>query len=634
MIIYEANIKEFINSCKEPYKLATEIKGSLKDKFGISVAENEIRSWMASLPSVASLISSSDKDFRKVLCEFNIPTSKQRIDFVILGKDENNKPSAWVIELKQWSDVSEKSWNEFRVGRYTDTHPSFQADDYAFRLKHEMGMEDKVNVKSSAYLFNLKDKDSILFSDSYKAALDASRLYYFNDKEDMASDIEKHTVIKDGSEAFELFKEAKWAPTKKFMDLVGEDFDSINLVGTQKVVYEKIINFIKQWDKQEKMAFLISGNPGSGKTVVAFKIALKLIKSLEMNVQLMIPGQEVREAFKFQVRDKKLSTIISGSNMRSTFDAAIIDEAHKAIGRDTGKVNYENNFSKLKFAIILIDDDQVINRKGVTKEEVKQIAESQGFITYDYNIEETFRNGGERALMDWIDFVFYKRETVNGDFVYTQEKYVNKSQNFKLYGYLNDDDFVSAYYKTKRESISTRMASLWHEQFYIGPADENGMPVKTVSVGKHKFAWNPNEEWKNKQSPKDKETYNSFVKKYSADRKAFLEGKPHEDWIAYFNHVQGYEFENIFVYIPKVFTYENGEIIFHRERLAKEVMTSQTWSKNSKSKELAGRDPYTLNKKYFLNRVKVMLTRGTKSTHVFAEDSALNKYIYDSIKQD
>lgn len=635
MIIYEANIDEFIKKCENPSEIVTEIRGNLRTKFGIRVCENEIVSWASSLPEVAKLLVKSEKDFRKILCEFNIPTSKQRIDFIILGKDENGKPSAWIIELKQWSDVTEEAWNEFRIsGRYVDSHPSFQADDYAWRLKYEMGMDDKVNIKASSYLFNLKNEDSILFSDSYKEALDAARLYYFGDKNSMAQDIEFHTIIKNGEEALEYFKDAKWSPTKKFIEFVEEDFNSINLVGTQKLIYSKIEHFIKSWNKQEKMMFLISGNPGSGKTIVAFKIALLLMKDLGMKVQLMIPGQEVRAAFKHSIRDMFLTSIISGSNASNYSEAAIIDEAHKAIGRDTGVINYKRNLKKLKFVIALIDDDQVINKKGVTKNEVKKLAEAEGFSVFNYMIEESFRNSGERALIDWIDFIFYKKETINGDFVYTQEKYVNKNQNYKLYSYANDHLFVKSYYEYRRKHKSTRMTSLWHEEFYIGPADEQGMVPKTVSVGSYKFSWNPNEEWRNKLSPKDLQTYNKFVNKYSQDRKQFLVGEPYEDWIAYFNHIQGYEFENIFVYIPNIFSYENGELVFHRERLAKEVLSSQTWAPNSKSKELNGRDPYILNKKYFLNRIKVMLTRGTKSTHIFAEDTALNKYIYDSIEQD
>ena len=61
-------------------------------------------------------------------------------------------------------------------------------------------------------------------------------------------------------------------PTEKFQDIVRKDFQSIRLVGSQKVIYEKICRFLRKQDREEKMTFIISGDPGSGKTVIAFKI--------------------------------------------------------------------------------------------------------------------------------------------------------------------------------------------------------------------------------------------------------------------------------------------------------------------------------------------------------------------------
>ena len=128
-------------------------------------------------------------------------------------------------------------------------------------------------------------------------------------------------------------------------------------------------------------------------------------------------------------------------------------------------------------------------------------------------------------------------------------------------------------------------------------------------------------------------TYNKEVLKLAKDRKLFLLGEPNSRFIAYYNHVQGFEFENIFVYIPNILTFEEGKIIFHRERVPENVRALQLFSEPiSNSKYLRGRDPYELNKRFFLNRVKVLMTRGTEATHIYAEDDALNEYICSKIK--
>ena len=633
MIIYDSTVPHFIELCKTPKILAIEISKNLLEKFGINVAENEVNSWMASLPRVSSLLNTKEGDNRRVLVEFNVPTTKQRVDFIILGKDSTGKPSAWILELKQWSHVTEVAWNEFRVGKYIDSHPSKQANDYKERLEHELGLFDKVNIKSSAYLHNLTSVDTPLMSKVYYEDMELSQLYGKFSEYILSDVINEHTIIQDGDRAFESFKSAKWSPSKHFKQIVEEEFKSLKLVGSQKEIYEKIEHFIKTKNKDDKITFIISGDPGSGKTIVAFKLLMLLVKELGMKIQLMLPGQEVRDAIKHQLRNSKLSRWITGSTVHKGNEAAIIDEAHKAVGWDYGWKNYEVFYETLKFAIIFIDNDQVINKKGISKEKVSEIAKKAGHSVHYYEIEENFRNGGERTILDWIDNIFYDRSTKNRDFEYRQSKYINKNNNYKLKSYLEDDEFMKSYMEYYSSEGSTRMTSLWHNGFYLGDADKDSEIPKTVSIGKHLMVWNPNDEWFKKLTKQQQSTYSKSVRAFVNHRRSFLMGTPKPEYIAYFNHIQGYEFDNIFVYIPTVFTYENGEIIFHRDRLAKEVQ-SQTWSPTSKSPNLSGKDPTKLNKSFFLNRIKVMLTRGTKSTHVYAEDEALNNLIYNSVEPD
>ena len=646
MIIYDATVNQFRTDVIDN-SLADKIFYNLKTDFGIRVSPSEKRSWWNSLPSVLELLPEEENDNRYVLCEFNIPTSKKRIDFVILGKDKNNFPSGYILELKQWSNIKEVDYNDFSVGRYNDSHPCFQANNYMMSLNYAMGLIDNISLKTSAYLHNMKllKNYSPLLSENYKNILNEAKLYTDVNKDDLRNVINQQTIIRNGKDSRELFKDATWKPTKELSNILKEDFSKIKLWGSQEIIYSKIKRFIKTFDyKNDKKTFLISGDPGSGKTIIAFKIFnlinQELIKHKIGPVQMMIPGQEVRKAFIHKFRSHYLEQFISGSNMRKGYTSVIIDEGHKAIGRDVGEINYKRNYKQINFAIIFIDDDQVINKKGITKSEVKKIAIENGHKVYEYNIEENFRALGERALLDWIDFVFYKRKTQNGGLQYEQFQYNNNSQNYKLYSYDSPNSFSDTYMQyTKDKTSKTRMVSLWSKGYYIGKADEDGFPKAAYKIGNHEFVWNPNEEWANKLRSNNEEYWNGYnkeVKKFSADRKLFLTANPDPRFIAYFNHIQGYEFDNIFVYIPSVFTYNNSieKIIFHKDRLAKEVRSSQAWAYGSNSKKMKGKtneEIYQINKGFFINRIKVMLTRGIRSTHIFAEDKSLNEYISNTI---
>ena len=75
MIIYDATVNEFREDINNKL-LAEKIFFNLDDKFGIRVSQSEKRSWWNSLPNILDLLPNEKSDNRYVLCEFNIPTSK------------------------------------------------------------------------------------------------------------------------------------------------------------------------------------------------------------------------------------------------------------------------------------------------------------------------------------------------------------------------------------------------------------------------------------------------------------------------------------------------------------------------------------------------------------------------------
>ena len=59
--------------------------------------------------------------------------SGKRVDVVLVGRDLHGQPTALVVELKQWSDVTldEEDGRNVLVGGAEHAHPSEQAVDYA-----------------------------------------------------------------------------------------------------------------------------------------------------------------------------------------------------------------------------------------------------------------------------------------------------------------------------------------------------------------------------------------------------------------------------------------------------------------------------------------------------------------------
>ncbi|MGU3473591.1 hypothetical protein ACLBWT_20870 [Paenibacillus sp. D51F] len=69
------------------------------------------------------------------MIEYKIPSTSKRIDFVIAGRDQEDKKNFIIIKLKQW-ESAEASTKEDIVKTYINgsvretTHPSYQAWSY------------------------------------------------------------------------------------------------------------------------------------------------------------------------------------------------------------------------------------------------------------------------------------------------------------------------------------------------------------------------------------------------------------------------------------------------------------------------------------------------------------------------
>lgn len=136
MLVYEGIKKEFLNSV-EMYTIAEEIENTILEKMGRHTGKSEFDSWMNSMEYMYKVL--NDKMIPEnagIAIEYNIPQTAKRVDFMISGYDEKNKPGMVIIELKQWQKL-EKVDDTALVSTFTGhanrnvVHPSYQAWSYA-----------------------------------------------------------------------------------------------------------------------------------------------------------------------------------------------------------------------------------------------------------------------------------------------------------------------------------------------------------------------------------------------------------------------------------------------------------------------------------------------------------------------
>ncbi len=612
MIIYKKTINEFIDDCNQD-RIVAELQRQLKVRRGWVAPKKEKESFNTLKTVSKDLVNLNDKDKQFILLEYVIRDSRKRIDVVLVGKDNNGNRNLAIIELKGWSQLELYGNTKLINAHLTygvQNHPSYEANDYRFILENMYSqVAEHFNLYSYSYLPNYYPKgNNVLLDRRFEDIISLSAAYCGDTTSDFVQELKEKFQKKVDESDVNLLDDLDYKPTISFNEHMANECESIRLLGSQRVAYESFKRYIELFEsKNKKTLFIVSGGAGSGKTIVAIKM-MTYLRSLGKNANIILPGPEFRDAIQKINNSLVAQNFIIGANSRRKYDYVIIDEAHKACGNDVAKVFYRRILKNIKTTgILMMDDMQVINKKGVTKAEVKELASKQGYDIVEFDLQEQFRNGGDTSYPNWLKHMIFNED--NG-----QEEFVTNFFDFDVL----EEDVFNRKYKRMYETNNVRMVSFWTQRW-----DLNNL-TPTVKVGNSYYIWNPNWIWLDKYKKNGNKVTKELTK--LCKNTNFNSVKKGSQYIAYFNTVQGFEFEYIFVHIPKLFYLnKRGEIDVDISQLAMEEMSSQIWStKGLKGQEKE--DLERLNKLYFLNRLFVNLTRGTKGTYVYIEDEALKDY--------
>src|SRR5581483_9960106 len=123
----------------------------------------------------------------KVAIEYKIPQTAKRVDFILSGKNIDEKSTAIIIELKQWSKAAMTEMDgvvsTFVGGSIRNvSHPSYQAWSYASLLEDYNGevQKEKIELVPCAYLHNYTN-DDVINNNFYQEYIDKAPLFFKHD---------------------------------------------------------------------------------------------------------------------------------------------------------------------------------------------------------------------------------------------------------------------------------------------------------------------------------------------------------------------------------------------------------------------------------------------------------------------
>ncbi|WP_163182615.1 DUF2075 domain-containing protein [Neobacillus sedimentimangrovi] len=617
MIVYEATKSEFLNDVFHD-ELVNNICRNYNAKIG-RINEREVRAWDNSMQYMYRVLSDHEIPADAgVAIEFKIPYTSKRVDFLISGK-QGEKNSVVIIELKQWKSVEKISGKEAIVKTVINrnlvetTHPSYQAWSYASLIKdyNENAQNDEIHLYPCAYLHNyIYQGDYDPLTDKvYRYYIEQAPVFLKGQAKQLRDFIKKYIQYGDNKENLYKIENGRIRPSKSLQDSLNSMLKGnpeFVMIDDQKVIFEQAIYLAKEALRTNtKQVLVVTGGPGTGKSVLAINILVELTKQ-HMVCQYVTKNAAPRNIYATKLKRDFRKGVIdnlfkgSGSYIDASldeFDAIIVDEAHR-LNEKSGMFSNlgENQMKEIihasKFSIFFIDERQRVTLKDAGSiGEIKKFASEFGANLTIMNLESQFRCNGSDGYLAWIDDVLQIRETANAD-------YIGGQYDFRVFDNPN----------ILREEI------------------ENLNKVNNKSRIVAGYCWN----W-DKVGKSNPDYYDIVLPEFDFKMSWNLDNT--DTWAIDENSVreagcihtcQGLEFDYVGVIIGDDLRYENGRVVTDYTKRAK------TDNSLRGLKKMIREEPdkaLKLADEIIRNTYRTLMTRGQKGCFVFCTDKKLAAYL-------
>jgi hypothetical protein len=593
--------------------LVEKLSAQMLFQMGNSPSPAERRSWENSLVEISELFIQCGLGDVNLLVEYQLPYSSKRIDVIALGSSPKNEtPTVIAIELKQWSNASliEGALDSLKIDSYGNTpilHPAVQVSRYCEYLSdfNRYVSHENTNLFGIAYLHNWMDTNNL--------ALDLIQptshgmLFTGNQKNKLKEFLTARISPKFSDQVTDDFLNSKIAPTKQLMQLAAEEVknrEQFRLLDEQQIAYSMVMKALRDAETSNtKTAVIITGGPGTGKSVIALSLLGEL--SRRGKTTLHATGSK---AFRNSLRKiagarspqvQKLFSYFNSfmSAERNSLDVIICDEAHRIRETSanrytkadlrTGMPQLHELLNVARVPVFLLDSNQVV-RKGETgtPNYIEEEARELGLKVIRVDLDGQFRCGGSRLYETWLNGF------LNLD--HSEKVTWTKDPNFMVLVAGSPEKIESKLRQFESEGYKSRITAgycwTWND-----PNEDGSLP-NDVKIGNWSKPWN-----------------------VKGDRGVggYLSG---ELWA-----IDPKGFDQIgCVYTAQGFEYDWNAVIFGPDL----VWRSGTWvadRSGSKDPAMRGIAPdhfETLVK----NTYKVLLTRGLVGTLIYSVDEETQQY--------
>ena len=640
MIVYRENVSNFILQCFDgtsPLDIGGIISEEMR-KCGINYfSDSQVNAWNASLPEMAKVLKDSGVDSDvDVAVEYKLVQSRDRIDFLICGDDDNGHENVVVVELKQWSQAR-PSGKQYFVNTFGGAgdgdywHPSYQAYNYAQILVNfnEYVRKKGVRLPSCSYLHNMAEGNSVLLGDKKKYPLvETAPVFYKGQQKHLAAYIAAF-VKKPNKRLLYEIEDSRIVPSKLLAKMLADaikgnpffSYDEAQATSVAQIV-ETAVDSAKYGGKR---TIIIKGGAGTGKSVVAVNALGQMINNREAGHRLNAVYITANAAPRYLYTEELTGGEYTKSTIKALFryptvfcragqdefDCAVVDEAHRifdfkgGVGLKAGTHVLDEIIRASRVSVFFIDADQAVTTTDfATIDRIKDAAERMRSKVIEgsaLELKTQFRvTGGEMYISFIKSFLGYNQDVS----FYRPDKY-----EFKIFdsaaamqqAIIEKDDLFN---DGHRVSGKCRMVAGYTYEWLSKKQFRDGFDYDIIlDSGEFMAKWNLN--------------CNEVGADYS-----WLNDPDSVREVGCIHTCQGLDMNYCGVIIGKDLQYRDGKLVFCKNQMARSDRNSGIRSAED-----------SVAAKLIRNTYYVLLTRGMLGTYVYCEDVGLREHLREMVRE-
>lgn len=399
--------------------------GKIVDGPGRAATESDIRSWRNSIPVLVDALMRVGLAEVTMLIELSMPQSFAVADVVLVGQGANGGPTLVVVENKQWSGIAADDDGEGVIinGLGRQGNPIDQAWKYCQRLWDflEFLTTSNATLRGLVNLHNATpfDVDVIRALPAGDSARCAIRVYGAADLADLEQTLAAAFTPGVSTVAItDAFLSAEIAPTRKLMREGASVLDARNqfvLLDEQRVAYDTVLSHVRSARRQRNNpAIIISGGPGTGKTVIAVELLRALAeqdqramyvtgsKAVTMTMRRSVGGDRARNLFGYFHQFAEVEP--------QSVDVLLCDEAHRLrmsgadrFRKSSGLTQVQEILRAARVPVFFLDDQQIVRGREIGSiEYIRQACEDEGVEVVEIDLQRQFRCATSLDYVDWV----------------------------------------------------------------------------------------------------------------------------------------------------------------------------------------------------------------------------------------